>query len=58
MLIPNSVKCMIIAPLIIPNISNVPTQIVRGIKIKTAEINSKTPIPILPYGSNPTFAKM
>lgn len=49
---------MIIAPLIIPNISNVPTQIVRGIKIKTAEINSKTPIPILPYGSNPTFAKM
>lgn len=40
-----------------PSVKRVPRQIMRGIRIKIAEINSKTPIPILPKGSNPTFVK-
>ena len=41
----------------IPKVKLAPNQMVLGIKIKMAEINSRTPMAILPYGSKPTSLK-
>lgn len=56
--IPNCVMCINIAPPIIPMVSTAPSQIVFGINKKIPAMSSKTPIPILPSGSNPTFVKI
>ena len=54
---PNCVKCIIIAPPIKPSVRVAPAQTVLGINNKIPAISSKTPIPILPNGSKPTFSK-
>jgi len=38
-----------------PKPSNAPSIVVRGIKSKTAVINSAMPVQILPHGSMPNF---
>ena len=44
--------------LINPTVNELLAQIVFGTKIKIAPINSKTPMPIRPKGSNTTFEKI
>src|SRR5690242_4329102 len=56
--IPSFVKWLTIAPLMTPSDSIAPQVTVLGVSNSTDAINSTTPDPIRPHGSNPSVLKM